>query len=232
MSHPTASLVFVLAPAGELPADQADWGQLVQAQAAAIPAAWSLRIVSGGRQPLALPADPPLDGRLTAAAAPGLRPLCDATIPDLQPGALHLAVYAATGDGSAHWHQLDSFPLVDGTNETCWFYPTNDGAFLSWQRCLDVQLAPGRLVDSAPQSATARPVAYDRGRIRVLYSLLADDNHLTCVGLTYAGSRIDWPLTVIRWHPTATWSAFSVDTQADRSLTVHQRLVVPPATGT
>jgi hypothetical protein len=59
-----------------------------------------------------------------------------------------------------------------------------------------------------------------RGQLKLLWSLLADDVSLTCVGLTYGGQRIEWPRAHSRPEPMATWSLFTVDTQADVALTV------------
>ena len=54
----------------------------------------------------------------------------------------------------------------------------------------------------------------------VLWSLLADDASLTCVGLTYGGQRIEWPQAHQTPEPMATWSLFRVDTQADVALRI------------
>ncbi|MCX5960828.1 MAG: hypothetical protein NT053_13735 [Cyanobacteria bacterium] len=52
---------------------------------------------------------------------------------------------------------------------------------------------------------------------------------LTCVGLTYAGQRLDWPLQSRRFEPLATWGRFRVDCQADTSLFVEDCVTVFPA---
>ena len=61
---------------------------------------------------------------------------------------------------------------------------------------------------------------YERSQLTLLWSLLADDLSLTCVGLTYGGQRIEWPQAHSNPEPMATWSLFTVDTQADVALTV------------
>jgi hypothetical protein len=81
--------------------------------------------------------------------------------------------------------------LSELSNATCWFYPTHDGTFLSRERGLGLSLQPGLIV-VCPDELNLEP--YDRGRISVLWSLLGDNASLTCVGLTYAGQRLDWPL--------------------------------------
>jgi hypothetical protein len=70
--------------------------------------------------------------------------------------------------------------------------------------------------DTQPQA----PTSYKRSELKLLWSLLADDVSLTCVGLTYGGQRIEWSQTHSRPEPMATWSLFTVDTQADVALTV------------
>jgi hypothetical protein len=112
---------------------------------------------------------------------------------------------------------VDRFPLTEASNETCWFYPTHDGSFLSWERALSVGLEPG-VVAAEAQAQT--PAEYDRGQLKLLWSLLADDVSLTCVGLTYGGQRIEWPRAHCCPEQMATWSLFTVDTQADVALTV------------
>ena len=52
---------------------------------------------------------------------------------------------------------------------------------------------------------------------------------LACVGLTYAGQRLDWPLQSRCFEPLATWGRFRVDCQADTSLVVEDCVTVFPA---
>ena len=72
------------------------------------------------------------------------------------------------------------------------------------------------------------PIAYDRGEVHVLWSLMADDAALTCVGLTYQRRRIEWPLTQRTPEPSATWTSFEVDTMADPSYLERARISVFP----
>ena len=72
------------------------------------------------------------------------------------------------------------------------------------------------------------PGSYERSQLTLLWSLLADDVSLTCVGLTYGGQRIEWPQAQSEPEPVATWSLFTVDTQADVSLTVEAAQSVFP----
>jgi hypothetical protein len=46
---------------------------------------------------------------------------------------------------------------------------------------------------------------------------MADDQALTCVGLTFAGRRIEWTTVAAAPEPFATWTSFEVDTMADES---------------
>ena len=89
-------------------------------------------------------------------------------------------------------------------------------------------LEPG-VVAAEAQAQT--PAEYDRGQLKLLWSLLADDVSLTCVGLTYGGQRIEWPRAHSRPEPMATWSLFTVDTQADVALTVEASQTVFLETG-
>ena len=155
----------------------------------------------------------PIDGRIPGARSgePDAASLiCDAVIPPLDGKSLWLGVYArAEGE---MWREVDRFPLREAENETCWFYPTEDGRYLSWECQRSLDLAPGRLVEAASISG---PDDYERGDVHVLWSLMADDEALTCVGLTYRRRRIDWAVNASRCEPCATWAAFAVDAMAD-----------------
>ena len=70
------------------------------------------------------------------------------------------------------------------------------------------------------------PESYERSQLALLWSLLADDESLTCVGLTYGGQRIEWDQRLGQPAPEARWSLFSVDTEAEVSLTVNARQAV------
>jgi len=199
------SLRFLLAPAPLLAAELLSTAQLAQVQAEGVSAAFALRIV----------VTHDLGGRFQR--------VCDAITPRFQPDHLWLGVYQPSAQEPEHLHRLDSFPLSEARNESCWFYPTHDGHDLSWQRELHVTLEPGRIAEPAPDASAAITNGYSREAIALLWSLLADDTTLTCVGLTYAGRRIDWPLRHSRWAASATWSSFSVDGSRETPLIVHSR---------
>jgi hypothetical protein len=44
---------------------------------------------------------------------------------------------------------------------------------------------------------------------------MADDLALTCVGLTFRGRRIEWPVIRTQPEPFATWTCFEVDSGAE-----------------
>jgi hypothetical protein len=155
--------------------------------------------------------------------------VCDAITPSFEPERLWLGVYQASPALPSHWQRLDCFPLSEARNESCWFYPTHNGHYLSWQRQLQVNLAPGQVAETAQESAAATTEDYSREAIALLWSLLADDTSLTCVGLTYASRRIDWPLSQSQWAPSASWCTFSVESSRDQPLIVHSRREVSPS---
>ena len=224
MTHP---LYFVLAPAAALPAGPITLAGLQAAQDRGPAGGFSLRIFSAGRGPTGL-SQLPLDGRLTGEerrSGDGTQLLCDAVLPLIEPQLHWLGIYQTDGEAGEQLHCLDRFALSEAGNETCWFYPTHDGTFLSWERALRLTLVPGTVVDCPDELASA---PYDRGRISVLWSLLGDDASLTCVGLTYGGQRIDWPRRSFTPEPMATWSRFCVDSTADVSLVVVECLTVFP----
>jgi hypothetical protein len=168
--------------------------------------------------------------------------ICDAVVPHLEPRSLWLGVYELAGSPvptpgeppapedapteSSAWHHpglrmaitssrcLDRFPLREAENETCWFYPTDNGTYLCWENQRRLETLPGFLPD---HPMTVEPTAYARGNVHVLWSLMADDQALTCVGLTYAGRRIEWTTVAAVPEPFATWTSFEVDTMADAS---------------
>ena len=166
----------------------------------------------------------PLDGSLLGQdrrSDQGRQLICDALIPNYEPQRTWLSVYAPmleqTDEEALLYHCIDRFALNTAGNETCWFYPTHDGTFLSWEQRLDLMLEPGSIVDP-PADLLASP--YERSRISVLWSLLADDASFSCVGITYGGQRIAWPLRDVIAEPMATWSRFCVDSAAEESLRV------------
>jgi len=221
-------MIFVIAPDSQLPKDSTGLDALQKAQAAGPATGFALRIFSRGAayRDLALL---PLDGRLTGEQrrnSDGTQLLCDAVVVQIEPQHHWLGVYGTDPDDPSKLQCLDRMALSELTNDPCWFYPTHDGTFLSWQRDLGLSLQPGLIVD-CPDSLSLEP--YDRSRIALLWSLLGDDANLTCVGLTYGGQRLDWPLHSHRFEPSATWGRFRVDCQANPSLVVEDRLQVFPA---
>lgn len=155
------------------------------------------------------------------------RMICDAVIPHFNPKDLWLGVYGLRGDltptlsGSPDPETiqsiqfLDSFPLKEVDNETCWFYPTESGTYLSWENECQLHCLPGCLPELPTQQT---PLDYSRDGFRLLWSLMADDDSLTCVGLTFQRRRIDWPLRHSTAEASSTWCSFSVDTMTTPSL--------------
>ncbi|NDG73988.1 MAG: hypothetical protein EBX49_01320 [Synechococcaceae bacterium WB8_1B_136] len=207
------SLVFVLAPLAALPEGPVARADLEAAQRLGPRGGFALRLFTAADAGATAIRSLPLDGQLDPAA--GQRKICDAVIPQLEPRLNGLGVYRST-PGSEQLECLDRFALSDANNETCWFYPTHDGTFLSWERALVLALAPGAVA----AAEAAAPTPYARNRVSVLWSLLADDESLTCVGITYGGQRIEWPLLDSEPEPLATWSLFTVQAQAAESLVI------------
>lgn len=169
--------------------------------------------------------DPCAEGATQGSSPQESHLICDAVVPHLEPRTLWLGVYELRGSlvatDSGHPARqmeisssrcLDHFPLRDAENETCWFYPTENGRYLCWENQRLLQTLPGFLPDQPLQE---EPWSYDRRDVHVLWSLMADDQALTCVGLTFCGKRIDWSTTATELEPWATWSSFEVDTMAD-----------------
>ncbi|MFN7228470.1 MAG: hypothetical protein ACK52U_01150 [Synechococcaceae cyanobacterium] len=217
-----AALILVLAPAEALPDDTASRSQLEGAQRQGPAGGSALRLFKPGRDtPASLP-ELPLNGRLTGdqrRSPDGCQLLCDAVVPHFEPQLHWLGVYQALDEDLERFVCLDRMPLRELGSETCWFYPTHDGLFLSWERSQRLLLGPGRIAD-APAELLNSP--YERGRLQVLWSLFADDTSLTCVGLTYGGQRIDWPILWSVPESVATWSRFRVDSSAETSLVVEE----------
>jgi hypothetical protein len=205
---PVGPLLFLLAPADALVEDHPTSAHLHALQSQGVTSAFALRIV------------------VTQDLGGQLKRVCDAITPRFEPERLWLGVYSPCPDQPDRWQRLDRFPLSEASNDTCWFYPTHDGKYLSWQRDLSVTLAPGQVAEPAPDLADLPTGDYSREQIALLWSLLADDTCLTCVGLTYAGRRIEWPLAERQWANAARWSEFSVDSTRDLPLIVHTSKVV------
>jgi hypothetical protein len=202
----TGTLIFLLAPVDALPADRLPSADLQAVQREGVSSAFALRIV----------VTTDLEGQLSR--------VCDAITPRFEPEGLWLGVYQPSPNQPDCWQQLDRFPLSEARNDTCWFYPTHDGHYLSWQRDLRVTLGPGQIADPHHDQHGS----YSRDHIALLWSLLADETSLTCVGITYAGRRIDWPLQQHNWANSARWSEFSVDSNREQPLVVHSSRVVSP----
>ncbi len=213
------------------------WSELLAQQHEAITEAQSLRIfrcppgwdgsldelVSAGRANAA--GDDPFDAWPDDAAesSPARRLLCSATIPRFAAERLWLSVYDLESEDASPQAEprqlrlLDSFPLAAAANETCWFFPTDDGRYLSCATNEQVRCLPG-FTPELRFSDT--PFAYDRAGIKVLWSLMADEESLRCVGLTYERRRVDFPLIERQRSVDTTWLAFQVDSQAEQPLQV------------
>jgi hypothetical protein len=235
-SHRVLSFVLARSP-DVLPDDRDGWSELAAVQAGALDSGFALRILrppSGWQGSLEALVE---EGRASARgedpfsgpdapepAGGGGRLLCDAVIPHFRPSDLHLGVYELLGSLSspdpgsfraadvAAVRRLDHLPLSVVENETCWFYPTETGAYLSWENQRRLRSLPGFLPDACVSDG---PIDYARTHLRLLWSLLADDEVLTCVGLTYQNRRIDWPLRDVIPSPSAAWSSFRVDAMAE-----------------
>jgi hypothetical protein len=200
----TGSLLFLLAPVEALAADRLTSSDLESVQRQGVSSAFALRIV------------------VTRDLGGQLNRVCDAITPRFEPERLWLGVYQPCLKQPDCWQRLDRFPLSEASNDTCWFYPTHNGHYLSWQRDLDVTLGPGQIAD--PPDGGHK--SYQRAHIALLWSLLADDTNLTCVGITYGGRRIDWPLKQSHWAQSARWNEFTVDSKREQPLVVHSSQVV------
>jgi hypothetical protein len=158
-----------------------------------------------------------------AESSPARRLLCSATIPRFAAERLWLSVYDLESEDASPQAEprqlrlLDSFPLAAAANETCWFFPTDDGRYLSCATNEQVRCLPG-FTPELRFSDT--PFAYDRAGIKVLWSLMADEESLRCVGLTYERRRVDFPLIERQRSVDTTWMAFQVDSQAEHPLQV------------
>jgi len=155
--------------------------------------------------------------------------ICDTLIPRFDPESLWLGVYQVSGtkredaDSFASPAQqlcieqitcLDKLSLSDVNNDTCWFYPTEDGEYLSWESQHSIAMEPGYLADD---SLLDEQHEYERGNLNLLWSLMAKDKDLTCVGLTYMNRRIEWPFQVLDKKRSAIWTAFVADSLAKNS---------------
>lgn len=233
------ALAFVLAPAADLPGEQASWDQLVQAQKRGLRSGVALRLCSAPAtcsDNLHVEVDRGLlqaSGDLPGTASQWY---CDCLVPHFDVHSLWMGVYAISGTALepaapmfgpplaiTSCQCLDRFPLQDAGNETCWFYPTDSGRYLRWENHRQIETLPGLLADQPVQD---EPTPYSREALHVLWSLMADDRFLTCVGITLAGKRIEWPLQGAKPEPFATWTAFAVNDQDDDGFTELSSAVV------
>jgi hypothetical protein len=211
-----ASLRFVLASPNEYSAERLTDSELEALQGHGVNSGFALRITK------------------THDLGGQFQRVCDAITPQVCPERLWLAAYERCRRRPEQWQQVDHFPLHEARNESCWFYPTHDGHYLSWRRELQMRLGLGRL--AGPDTEThggESQLTYKRDNIALLWSLLGDDTQLTCVGLTYDGRRIDWPMHRSQWAASANWCEFSVDSRRDPPLIVHRRqeVTAPPRKG-
>lgn len=229
----TSTLTFTFRLAPPQPGEESiAWRQVIADHQSALSEARTLRILrcpagwSGTLDELVQ------EGRATTScedpfaegSAPGSTRehlLCDALIPCFDVSRLWLQVHLleygdvdAVNEAPLRCQWLDAVPLKQLTNETCWFYPTEDGHYLASERACSVRFGPGRLAEALPIS---QAWSYDRGDLRLLWSLMADDEDLSCVGLTYQRRRIEFPRQSEVPAASATWSSFRVDGMADPS---------------
>jgi hypothetical protein len=233
---------FVLAQASDLPQGLSSLANLADAQARGLEQAMALRIFacptdwpgnletlveaglahSGGADPFG--ASPQVQAGLGAPSAPGQRSLrCDALVPVLDAASLCLGIYAqpeaqvgGQSEAQAEANQgqiqcLACLPLAEIENETCWFYPTENGRYLSWQSQRPRSFLPGRFPDGELSTPAE---GFEPADLRLLWSLLADDSAMTCVGLTYRGRRIEWPIqpkALESEEAASVWSWFELD---------------------
>ncbi len=166
------------------------------------------------------------------------RLICDALVPHLEPRSLWLGAYELSGPelqdtghpadrlGIETIRCLDQFSLREADNETCWFYPTENGDYFCWENQRSLGLSPGYPADPCIQQGK---IPYERSDLRLLWSLMADDQALTCVGLTYQRRRIEWPVVAADPEPFATWTSFRVDTMADDNYREMSSITVFPS---
>jgi hypothetical protein len=173
----------------------------------------------------------------TEPKAPSPR-ICDTLIPCFEPETLWLGIYQVSGtkredaESFAHPAQqlcieqitcLDKLCLSDVKNDTCWFYPTEDGEYLSWESQHSIAMEPGYLADGCLLDDQHQ---YERGHLNLLWSLMAKDRDLTCVGLTYMNRRIEWPFQVLDKKRSAIWTSFVANSLAKNSYSELSKITV------
>lgn len=226
------ALVFVLATESDLPQAPANWQALEDAQRQGLLSGTQLRLFrvpEGCKDNLsALLAAGAVKATGEIPFPPGKTSplLCDAMVPTMDPRRLWLGVYQVAGRTPSQVSApglklevesvvcLDRYPLQEAANETCWFYPTDNGRYLAWENRKRIETFPGHLPDRPPQPT---PFPYSHGDVHVLWSLMADDLALTCVGLTYRRQRIEWPVVAEVQESLSTWTEFQVDSMAETS---------------
>ena len=175
---------------------------------------------------------------LSMESSPSSPRICDTLIPCFEPESLWLGIYQVSGtkredvDSFAHPAQqlcieqiicLDKLSLMDVNNDTCWFYPTDDGGYLSWETQHSIEMEPGYLADGSILDDRHQ---YERGHLNLLWSLMAKDKDLTCVGLTYMKRRIEWPFQVLDKKRSAIWTSFVADSLAKNSYSELSKITV------
>ena len=177
-------------------------------------------------------------GELPTESRPSSPRICDTLIPCFDPESLWLGVYQLSGtkredaDSFAHPVQrlcieqitcLDKLSLSDVNNDTCWFYPTEDGEYLSWESQHSIVMEPGYLADDSLLDDRHQ---YERRHLNLLWSLMAQDTDLTCVGLTYMNRRIEWPFQILDKRRSANWTFFRADSLAKNSYSELSKITV------
>jgi hypothetical protein len=227
------ALAFVLCRDDVLLKGATDWPTLLQAQRMGLRSGTQLRLFRLPEQGDPSPGAPLAAGALKASGECPQTPrgaaqlICNAMVPLMDPRSLWLGVYGLRGRLEERPDRLagpglaveavtclDCYPLQEAANETCWFYPTDNGHYLAWENRRQIQTLPGHLPDRPPQP---NPFPYAHGDVHLLWSLMADDHALTCVGLTWRRQRIEWSLLGEVPEELATWTEFRIDSMAESS---------------
>jgi hypothetical protein len=226
------TLIFVLGRDPSALRQAGDWPSLLEAQRQGLRSGTQLRLfrlseTSGPGENLLTSGALKASGERPRLANGAAQVICDALVPLIDARSLWLAVYGVSGPAAEEPPRppglglrvdavecLDCYRLQDAANETCWFYPTDNGHYLAWENRRRIHTLPGHLPDRSPQP---NPLPYAHGDVHLLWSLMADDHALTCVGLTYRRQRIEWPLASADPEDLATWTEFQVDSLAETS---------------
>ena len=243
------ALVFVLCREDSLLKGASDWPTLLEAQRQGLRSGTQLRLFRlperAGEEGDTLLAAGALkaSGECPDTSNGAAHLICDALVPLIDPRSLWLGVFQVSGRPAEEPDRpaglglvveavtcLDCYSLQEAANETCWFYPTDNGHYLAWENRRRIQTLPGYLPDRPPQPS---PFSYTHGDVHLLWSLMADDHALTCVGLTWRRQRIEWPLLTEGPEELATWTEFQIDSMAEstyqeRNSTTVFNLEAPP----